>query len=137
MKKRGSDTKFLATVLAIGTECDIAMLTVEDDSFWEGVQPLEFGSLPRLQVRASPSFLTGVCKTKRVGSSCTSTWSAAGMKCCQSIRAGGSLHFANNSDGWVAYWHVFSLSEAPLWVVEISLKSSVSVCPSGALLEHW
>ncbi|GAQ86753.1 HrtA/DegP protease [Klebsormidium nitens] len=49
VKKRGSDTKFLATVLAIGTECDIAMLTVEDDDFWEGVTPLEFGSLPRLQ----------------------------------------------------------------------------------------
>lgn len=26
VKKRGSDTKFLATVLAVGTECDIGML---------------------------------------------------------------------------------------------------------------
>jgi hypothetical protein len=26
LKKRGSDTKYLATVLAIGTECDIGML---------------------------------------------------------------------------------------------------------------
>ena len=25
LKKRGSDTKYLATVLAIGTECDIGM----------------------------------------------------------------------------------------------------------------
>ncbi|KAK8455192.1 hypothetical protein SEVIR_4G101800v4 [Setaria viridis] len=49
LKKRGSDTKYLATVLAIGTECDIAMLTVEDDEFWEGVLPVEFGSLPALQ----------------------------------------------------------------------------------------
>ncbi|CAN6164474.1 unnamed protein product [Urochloa humidicola] len=49
LKKRGSDTKYLATVLAIGTECDIAMLTVEDDEFWKGVSPLEFGSLPALQ----------------------------------------------------------------------------------------
>ncbi|XP_039805699.1 protease Do-like 9 isoform X2 [Panicum virgatum] len=49
LKKRGSDTKYLATVLAIGTECDIAMLTVEDDEFWKGVTPLEFGSLPALQ----------------------------------------------------------------------------------------
>ncbi|CAN6214445.1 unnamed protein product [Urochloa humidicola] len=49
LKKRGSDTKYLATVLAIGTECDIAMLTVEDDEFWNGVSPLEFGSLPALQ----------------------------------------------------------------------------------------
>ncbi|KAJ0106657.1 hypothetical protein Patl1_17987 [Pistacia atlantica] len=49
LKKRGSDTKYLATVLAIGTECDIAMLTVNDDEFWEGVPPVEFGELPALQ----------------------------------------------------------------------------------------
>ncbi|XP_031105968.1 protease Do-like 9 [Ipomoea triloba] len=49
LKKRGSDTKYLATVLAIGTECDIALLTVEDDEFWEGVSPVEFGNLPALQ----------------------------------------------------------------------------------------
>ncbi|CAN1725949.1 Protease Do-like 9 [Linum perenne] len=49
LKKRGSDTKYLATVLAIGTECDIALLTVDDDEFWEGVTPVEFGDLPALQ----------------------------------------------------------------------------------------
>ncbi|GMI98180.1 degradation of periplasmic proteins 9, DegP protease 9 [Hibiscus trionum] len=49
LKKRGSDTKYLATVLAIGTECDIAMLTVSDEEFWEGVSPVEFGDLPALQ----------------------------------------------------------------------------------------
>ncbi|KAK4394627.1 Protease Do-like 9 [Sesamum angolense] len=43
LKKRGSDTKYVATVLAIGTECDIALLTVDDDEFWEGVSPVEFG----------------------------------------------------------------------------------------------
>ncbi|KAL7191995.1 hypothetical protein ACSBR2_023960 [Camellia fascicularis] len=50
LKKRGSDTKYVATVLAIGTECDIAMLTVENDEFWEGVSPVQFGDLPALQV---------------------------------------------------------------------------------------
>ncbi|KAJ4826324.1 Protease Do-like 9 [Turnera subulata] len=49
LKKRGSDTKYLATVLAIGTECDIALLTVSDDEFWEGVSPVDFGELPALQ----------------------------------------------------------------------------------------
>ncbi|XP_061338611.1 protease Do-like 9 isoform X3 [Gastrolobium bilobum] len=49
LKKRGSDTKYLATVLAIGTECDIAMLTVDDDEFWQGMSPVEFGDLPTLQ----------------------------------------------------------------------------------------
>ncbi|KAK6773786.1 hypothetical protein RDI58_029024 [Solanum bulbocastanum] len=49
LKKRGSDTKYVATVLAIGTECDIALLSVDDDEFWEGVSPVEFGDLPALQ----------------------------------------------------------------------------------------
>uniref|UniRef100_A0A1D1XH48 Protease Do-like 9 n=1 Tax=Anthurium amnicola TaxID=1678845 RepID=A0A1D1XH48_9ARAE len=49
LKKRGSDTKYLATVLSIGTVCDIALLTVNDDDFWEGVSPVEFGPLPALQ----------------------------------------------------------------------------------------
>ncbi|VFQ73553.1 unnamed protein product [Cuscuta campestris] len=49
LKKRGSDSKYLATVLAIGTECDIALLAVDGDEFWEGVTPVEFGELPALQ----------------------------------------------------------------------------------------
>ena len=36
-------------VLAVGTECDIAMLTVADPAFWEGLRPVNFGRLPRLQ----------------------------------------------------------------------------------------
>lgn len=49
MKRRGDDQKFLARVLALGVDCDMALLTVDDDAFWEGVEPLEFGPLPRLQ----------------------------------------------------------------------------------------
>lgn len=51
VKRRGDDQKFIAQVLAVGTECDIALLTVQDEAFWEGVTPLQLGSLPRLQVR--------------------------------------------------------------------------------------
>ncbi|XP_074316890.1 protease Do-like 9 isoform X2 [Silene latifolia] len=49
LKKRGSDTKYVATVLAIGNECDLALLTVSNDEFWRGVSPVEFGKLPTLQ----------------------------------------------------------------------------------------
>lgn len=49
VKKRGSDHKFIAKVLAIGNECDIALMTVADEDFWTGLQPLTFGSLPELQ----------------------------------------------------------------------------------------
>lgn len=50
LKKRGSDKKHTATVLAIGRECDIALLTVSDDSFWEDpIDAVKFGQLPQLQ----------------------------------------------------------------------------------------
>ncbi|QDZ19377.1 trypsin-like serine protease [Chloropicon primus] len=49
VKRRGSDEKYLARVLSIGIECDIAMLTVDDENFWKGLRSIEFGSLPSLQ----------------------------------------------------------------------------------------
>ena len=49
VKRRGDDKKFLAEVLAVGKECDIALLKVPDAAFWEGVVPVAFGGLPRLQ----------------------------------------------------------------------------------------
>ncbi|CAG9461655.1 unnamed protein product [Pedinophyceae sp. YPF-701] len=53
VKRRGSDSKYVARVLAIGHECDTALLTVDDDEFWEGIEPVAFaeagGGLPRLQ----------------------------------------------------------------------------------------
>ncbi len=33
----------------MGTDCDIALLSVANDEFWKGVEPLRFGPLPRLQ----------------------------------------------------------------------------------------
>ncbi|GMH32328.1 hypothetical protein BSKO_00162 [Bryopsis sp. KO-2023] len=49
VKRRDDDRKFIARVLAIGTDCDIALLTVDEREFWEGVEPLPLGPLPRLQ----------------------------------------------------------------------------------------
>ena len=40
----------MATVLAIGRECDIALLTVASPEFWkDSVVAVEFGNLPQLQ----------------------------------------------------------------------------------------
>ena len=50
--RRGDDRKFIARCVAVCTECDLALLTVDDDAFWEGPsapKPLRFGRLPRLQ----------------------------------------------------------------------------------------
>ncbi|KAJ6873523.1 hypothetical protein NC651_032409 [Populus alba x Populus x berolinensis] len=49
VKRRGDDTKYVAKVLARGVDCDIALLSVESEEFWEGAEPLKFGHLPRLQ----------------------------------------------------------------------------------------
>jgi S1-C subfamily serine protease len=50
IKKRGDDRKFIATVVAVGRECDLALLEVSDKSFFHGVVPIELcKQLPRLQ----------------------------------------------------------------------------------------
>ena len=49
VKKRQSEKKYVASVLAVGHECDLALLKVEDSSFWKDIEPLEFGDIPDLQ----------------------------------------------------------------------------------------
>ncbi|KAI8574655.1 hypothetical protein RHMOL_Rhmol01G0370900 [Rhododendron molle] len=49
VKRRGDDTKYVAKVLARGVECDIALLSVENEEFWKGAQSLQLGHLPCLQ----------------------------------------------------------------------------------------
>uniref|UniRef100_A0A1D1XZU2 Protease Do-like 10, mitochondrial n=1 Tax=Anthurium amnicola TaxID=1678845 RepID=A0A1D1XZU2_9ARAE len=49
VRKHGSPTKYRAEVQAVGHECDLALLTVESEEFWEGMQFLELGDIPFLQ----------------------------------------------------------------------------------------
>ena len=49
VKKRGDDRKYVAKVLSVCREGDMALLTVEDEDFWTEMVPLQFGPLPRLQ----------------------------------------------------------------------------------------
>jgi len=49
VRRHGDATKYAAKVLHVGHECDLCLLTVEDEKFWEGLEPLEFGDVPRLQ----------------------------------------------------------------------------------------
>merc|ERR1719408_1223887 len=49
-QRRGSDTKHLARVLSVGWECDVAVLTVPDDAFWEGLQAVRLcPKIPHLE----------------------------------------------------------------------------------------
>jgi hypothetical protein len=50
MRKHGNAKKYTARVLAVGHECDVAMLTVDDDAFWtDDVEALEVEGLPDMQ----------------------------------------------------------------------------------------
>ena len=49
VRKHGSPTKYRAEVQAVGHECDLALLLVESQDFWEGMNFLELGDIPSLQ----------------------------------------------------------------------------------------
>lgn len=49
IRRHGASKKYTARVLHVGHECDLALLTVDEDNFWDGLQPLELGCIPHLQ----------------------------------------------------------------------------------------
>jgi S1-C subfamily serine protease len=52
VQRRGGSEKYEAIVEAVGQECDLALLKVDNPAFWEGLggeNVLEFGNLPELQ----------------------------------------------------------------------------------------
>lgn len=49
VRKHGCPTKYRAEVQAVGHECDLAILVVENEEFWEGMNFLELGDVPFLQ----------------------------------------------------------------------------------------
>jgi S1-C subfamily serine protease len=49
VRKQGDPKKYIARLLATGHECDLALLTVDDSSFFKDMPPIEFGGLPELQ----------------------------------------------------------------------------------------
>ncbi|MGE0269323.1 MAG: trypsin-like peptidase domain-containing protein [Candidatus Omnitrophota bacterium] len=49
VKKHADPKKYTAKVVAIAQDCDLAMLEVVDQKFFEGTRPLKMGDLPQLQ----------------------------------------------------------------------------------------
>ena len=49
VKKDADPQKYTAHVVAIGHDCDLALLKVDDPSFFKGTKALEFGTLPKQQ----------------------------------------------------------------------------------------
>ena len=57
LRKQSSPDKFRARVVAVAHECDLALLTVEDESFFNDLKPLDIvPDLPQLQ---DPVFVLG------------------------------------------------------------------------------
>ncbi|EOA15052.1 hypothetical protein CARUB_v10028411mg [Capsella rubella] len=48
VKRHGSSTKYRAIVEAVGDECDLAILAVDNEEFWEDLNPLELGDIPSI-----------------------------------------------------------------------------------------
>ncbi|MBW2454314.1 MAG: trypsin-like peptidase domain-containing protein [Deltaproteobacteria bacterium] len=53
LRRYGKAQKVVATVEAIGHECDLALLEVEDEEFFGNTAPIAIGELPRLGDRVS------------------------------------------------------------------------------------
>lgn len=49
VRKHGDPKKYTARVVAVGHECDLALLTTDAPEFWEGTTALELGGIPNLQ----------------------------------------------------------------------------------------
>ena len=49
VRKQGDPKKYIAKLIALGEDCDLALLEVNDSTFYKGMHPLEIGTLPLLQ----------------------------------------------------------------------------------------
>lgn len=49
VRKHGDASKHSGRVVGISHECDLALIEVDDDEFWDGLDPLHFGEVPALQ----------------------------------------------------------------------------------------
>ena len=49
VKKPGSTIKYKSKVQKIAHECDLAILEIDSQEFWKGMNPLELGGIPPLK----------------------------------------------------------------------------------------
>lgn len=49
VRRTGQATKYTATVETVAHDCDLAILKVEDQSFFSGTSPIELGELPKIR----------------------------------------------------------------------------------------
>ncbi|XP_006391530.2 putative protease Do-like 3, mitochondrial [Eutrema salsugineum] len=49
VRKHGSPTKYKAKVEAVGHDCDLAILVIDNKKIWKDMKPLDLGDVPSLQ----------------------------------------------------------------------------------------
>lgn len=49
VERYGERKKYIATVIAVSHQADLALLKVEDKEFFKGAKPIEFGELPEIE----------------------------------------------------------------------------------------
>ncbi|MBV9127104.1 MAG: trypsin-like peptidase domain-containing protein, partial [Verrucomicrobia bacterium] len=49
VEREGDPKKYQASVQFVGHDCDLAVLTVADAHFYDGLKPMEFGGIPQLE----------------------------------------------------------------------------------------
>ncbi|GIL56480.1 hypothetical protein Vafri_11837 [Volvox africanus] len=59
VKRRGDDRKFLARVVSVGVDCDIAALEVDDPEFWGAAPPLTHDAGPATDAAAAATATAG------------------------------------------------------------------------------
>ncbi|XP_019084313.1 PREDICTED: putative protease Do-like 11, mitochondrial [Camelina sativa] len=64
VKKHGSPINYKAKVQKISHECDLAILEIDSDEFWDGINPLELGDIPPLGEVVSVVGGENICVTK-------------------------------------------------------------------------
>ncbi|ETO06735.1 hypothetical protein RFI_30658 [Reticulomyxa filosa] len=92
--------KYTAQVLYVGHDCDLAILTVKENKFWEKTKALRFGGIPQLQdsvvVVGYPTGGDNICVTKGVVSRVNFVTYSHGLKSLLSIQIDAAINPGNS-----------------------------------------
>lgn len=114
IRKHGSAQRYTARVLAVGHECDIAMLTVDDDEFWADMVPLEINGLPAMQesvmVVGFPTGGDNVCVTKGVVSRIDRSTYSHGRTTLLAIQVDAAINSGNSGGPVILGDHVVGIA---------------------------
>ncbi|KAH8052952.1 serine-type endopeptidase [Aureococcus anophagefferens] len=100
VRKSGGTRKVKARCLVVAHTADLALLTVDDARFWDGVVPLVFGSLPRLydnvKVVGYPMGGDNACVTSGVVSRVDTTPYARGAERLLVVQIDAAINSGNS-----------------------------------------